>query len=589
MSPTPLKQLINWMSWEDRVCKARLIGEVKCLVAAYCDQSLPLLLLASSSWSLEIYGSYATGTDDPNESDIDCCFCCRYDDDEVKGGEAHETTADAANRRRSEFLAGFRDYLAAATSSEMHQQQRQQHSISRVMCVLGAKVPVLSFRYHGGGSSYIDVDMTYAEVSSNMTYAEECNNASSSSSSDSSSALSLAGIKATREILSCCLLLAPPSLETFVVCVRYLKMWAKARGIYGAKLGYFSGVQLCIMVVKLLQTAATAAAAASASAAETILRRFFVEYGPPSSSSSHRWPIPVRIGEYYWKCSSSSSIGDDGGGKQEEPTAAAAESSLSSLIVWNPIYNPVHRAHVMPVLTPVYPFVNVAANVTNSTFERIMVEMDRAAASAVAATAEKQQQQKTKKWWAWIASCDSPEDNYFFFDSSSISGGEQRKRKKKCRKSVCGLRISVDAAAATETPTEEAAAAAEEYVLSRIPALIRALEGVPGVRVAWPRKCSSSGGKKTPATATAAAAVAEVAIWVDRQKISNKGTTTKSAAAAVAVIDASSAVRKWQQQTISNSSSNVSVESVMLINRIDNIAAAAAHDDEGIPPQQEQQ
>jgi|SaaInlStandDraft_4_1057021.scaffolds.fasta_scaffold04958_2 exonuclease III/uncharacterized protein (UPF0248 family) len=70
--------------------------------------------------------------------------------------------------------------------------------------------------------------------------------------------------------------------ELFNECLKYVKIWAKKRNIYGSKYGYFSGVHWLVLTVNLFHM-------------ETILhkkmflRKFFKYY------SSYDWSIPINI------------------------------------------------------------------------------------------------------------------------------------------------------------------------------------------------------------------------------------------------------------------------------------------------------
>lgn len=132
------------------------------------------------------------------------------------------------------------------------------------------------------------------------------------------------------------ILAAVPDVTKFVHNVRQVKQWAQDQGIYNSKLGYLGGIHIAVMVAVMV------AAMGDVATGDCCVTQFCKFYG-----TEWKWPTPVKLTPYYWK------------GPHEN-------------LVWNPVNVPAHRKHLMPVLTPVYPFTNITYATTRSTFSKMM-------------------------------------------------------------------------------------------------------------------------------------------------------------------------------------------------------------------------
>ena len=90
---------------------------------------------------------------------------------------------------------------------------------------------------------------------------------------------SLLGIKDTFAILE---IIPPESLSSFQNALRFIKLWAKLRGIYGISKGYFGGISLAIMLAKVVLLYPSASS-------ETLVFCFFKLF------SSWNWKFPVQL------------------------------------------------------------------------------------------------------------------------------------------------------------------------------------------------------------------------------------------------------------------------------------------------------
>ncbi|CAM9841267.1 unnamed protein product, partial [Phaeothamnion confervicola] len=105
---------------------------------------------------------------------------------------------------------------------------------------------------------------------------------------------------------------------TFLTVVRCARLWAKRRGLYSNKFGYFGGVNLNILVCLVCQLYPRASPS-------FLLTRFF------KLMKAWKWPNPVRLVPY--------------------------TVSRGKLVEWNP-RGERERYQVMPIITPAYPAMN---------------------------------------------------------------------------------------------------------------------------------------------------------------------------------------------------------------------------------------
>lgn len=126
-----------------------------------------------------------------------------------------------------------------------------------------------------------------------------------------------------------------PNGCTFRACLRIIRLWAKRRGLFSNKTGFLGGISWTIMVAFVCQMLPKATISAT-------VHHFFTVF------STWNWPTPVMI-------------------------AKPHTTDNSNCTQWSPKQNHHDRAHLMPIITPGYPSVNSAVNVSTSTL-RIMKE-----------------------------------------------------------------------------------------------------------------------------------------------------------------------------------------------------------------------
>jgi len=130
-----------------------------------------------------------------------------------------------------------------------------------------------------------------------------------------------------------------PNRESFRQTLRFVKCWARRRGIYSNVLGFFGGITWALLVARVCQLYPYYAPS-------QLVNRFFFVY------DQWNWSKPVMLCEI------------------QEPQNVPG---LTGFKVWNPKTNPADRQHVMPVITPAFPAMNSTHNVTETT-KRILLE-----------------------------------------------------------------------------------------------------------------------------------------------------------------------------------------------------------------------
>jgi len=135
-----------------------------------------------------------------------------------------------------------------------------------------------------------------------------------------------------------------PNFDSFCTALRFLKHWARQRGLYSNVLGFLGGVNYAILVAFISQRYPNACPA-------TIVSKFFQMY------SQWRWPMPVMLNTI----------------EDHNPL----ETGSRYLPVWNPKLYPKDGAQLMPIITPAYPAMNSAYNVGLPQFRMILHEIVR--------------------------------------------------------------------------------------------------------------------------------------------------------------------------------------------------------------------
>jgi poly(A) polymerase len=205
--------------------------------------------------------------------------------------------------------------------------------VSNFIAIEGARVPIMQFNFDG-----VRIDLLFARLAGDaIPHDFDIFDDNVLSGLDEESEKSLTGARVTQMIPE---LMAEKMYPNFLIVLRCVRKWAKNRGLYGNKFGYLGGINCTCLVVLVCQLYPNATSS-------TLLVNFFKLY------STWEWPKPVQIAiqpNYSFEY-----------GRQRD--------------VWRPEFN---FHHVMPIITPAYPAVNSAANVSTHTLEIMRQEFIRA-------------------------------------------------------------------------------------------------------------------------------------------------------------------------------------------------------------------
>ncbi|ETW07682.1 hypothetical protein, variant [Aphanomyces invadans] len=203
-------------------------------------------------------------------------------------------------------------------------------TIHHVVCMEEAYVPTISCTFHGS----IHVDLLFSRFTQTVVP-----NHLPLHSDHILVGLDLASVRSLSVPRVASLVLdLVPNPTAFRGCLRAVRAWAKARGLYSNKVGFLGGISWTVLVALVCQMFPHAVAG-------SLLHHFF------HILSSWQWPMPVMLAKPY----------DAGHGFTQ----------------WSPALHVHDRAHVMPILTPGYPSMNSAANVTHSTLRVLKEELTR--------------------------------------------------------------------------------------------------------------------------------------------------------------------------------------------------------------------
>ena len=134
-----------------------------------------------------------------------------------------------------------------------------------------------------------------------------------------------------------------PNFPSFCTTLRFIKHWARLRGLYSNVLGFLGGVNYAILVAFVCQRYPNACPS-------TLLRKFFLMF------TQWRWPNPIMLT-----------------GIEDIPPS---ETDGKHLPVWNPKIYPKDGLHLMPIITPAFPAMNSSYNVGLPQFRLLQVSFN---------------------------------------------------------------------------------------------------------------------------------------------------------------------------------------------------------------------
>lgn len=210
----------------------------------------------------------------------------------------------------------------------------RRSEVTELNAVEDAFVPIISFDYRG-----VSIDLLFARLAENSVAKDiDILDDDILRGLDEATEKSLNGPRVTNMIFK---LVGEKTFPNFLIVLRCIRKWAKRRGLYGNKLGYLGGVNFNIMVAFICQLYPN-------SSPSTLLFRFFKQY------KDWKWPEPVMLNNI-----------------QPNPPGALITEERQ---VWSQANSP---KDVMPLITPAYPAMNSAFNVSSHTFAVIAQEIHR--------------------------------------------------------------------------------------------------------------------------------------------------------------------------------------------------------------------
>ncbi|KAJ8476099.1 hypothetical protein OPV22_019826 [Ensete ventricosum] len=186
--------------------------------------------------------------------------------------------------------------------TELHDMLSEMPEVTELHPVPDAYVPVMRFKFSG-----VSIDLLYAKLS--LWVIPEDLDISQDSillNADEETVRRLNGWRVTDQILR-----LVPNIQNFRTTLRFMRFWAKRRGVYSNVSGFLGGINWALLVARICQLYPNA--------------------------------LPSML-----------------------------EGTLG-LPIWDPRRNSRDRFHQMPIITPVYPCTNSGYNVSSSTL-RVMTE-----------------------------------------------------------------------------------------------------------------------------------------------------------------------------------------------------------------------
>lgn len=152
--------------------------------------------------------------------------------------------------RREDFFgtADISEDNQARDPQSLAERIRTHPAVTNFVPVEGAAVPILTFDFES-----INIDLLFARLNSNNVPPNlDIDNDAVLDGVDSATEKSLNGPRVTN-LIAAFVGGTPERYQTFLTVVRCLRKWAKARGLYSNKMGYWGGVNINIAVAQCLQ------------------------------------------------------------------------------------------------------------------------------------------------------------------------------------------------------------------------------------------------------------------------------------------------------------------------------------------------
>ncbi|SCM22544.1 poly(A) polymerase PAP, putative [Plasmodium chabaudi chabaudi] len=254
--------------------------------------------------NLYTFGSYRLGVITPN-SDIDCIFLAPQ------------------NVTREIFF------------NEFYLKLQQDRNVKKLQALPETYTPIIQFMYDD-----VDIDLLLATLPYRTL--KDCrytlDNDYILKNLDEVTVRSLNGIRVADLILG-----SVPNKDNFRNTLRFIKLWAKRRGIYSNILGFLGGISWALLTAKICQIYPNYNIS-------QLICKFFRVY------SIWNWKYPVLI----------------------QNIKKYNVEGLKNFTIWDPEKNVKDKLHIMPIITPAFPCMNSTHNVTYCTRSILIEEFKRA-------------------------------------------------------------------------------------------------------------------------------------------------------------------------------------------------------------------
>ena len=210
----------------------------------------------------------------------------------------------------------------------------QNKEVTELSGVPDAIVPIIKMKFRE-----IEVDLTFARLNLGVIDSKLENLKSNDllKHLDEKTVRSINGTRVADDLLS-----LVPNPKTYRTVLRFIRNWAKKRGLYSNAMGFFGGITWAILSARVCQMYPNYTPL-------QISNKFFLVF------SRWNWSNPVTL------C----------------PITQSNEVGLMGFKIWNPRINTSDKYHLMPIITPSFPCMNSTYNVTETTKRLLISEFAR--------------------------------------------------------------------------------------------------------------------------------------------------------------------------------------------------------------------
>jgi poly(A) polymerase len=210
----------------------------------------------------------------------------------------------------------------------------QNKDVSELSGVPDAIVPIIKMKFRD-----VEVDLTFARLNLGVidSKLEDLKSNDLLKHLDEKTVRSINGTRVADDLLS-----VVPNPSTYRTVLRFIRNWAKKRGLYSNAMGFFGGITWAILSARVCQMYPNYTPL-------QICNKFFLVF------SRWNWSNPVTL------C----------------PITQSGEVGLMGFKIWNPRINKSDKYHLMPIITPSFPCMNSTYNVTETTRRILISEFSR--------------------------------------------------------------------------------------------------------------------------------------------------------------------------------------------------------------------